>query len=274
MIGIVGGGRMGRGLALALGEAGERVELWSRREAGSPAEVLEGARTIILAVPDDAIGLVAGSIRPMVGADQVVLHLSGLHDRSALLPLETTGAALGSFHPLQTIPDPTTAAARWRGAYAALEGDERAQAEGARLAALLGLHPIHLPSGAKPLYHAAAVAASNYVVVLAALAARLAEQAGVPAADASRLYLPMLQGAAENLQRASPVDALTGPIRRGDVATIRAHLSQLAPADRAWYVALGLEALALARTAGLEAERGNAVERELRGEASGREPVW
>ena len=274
MIGIVGGGRMGRGLALALAEAGERVELWSRREAGSPAEVLEGARTIILAVPDDAIGLVAGTLRPMVGAGQVVLHLSGLHDRSALLVLEPTGAALGSFHPLQTIPDPATAAARWRGAYAALEGDAPAQAEGERLARLLGLHPIRLPSGAKPLYHAAAVAASNYVVVLASLASRLAEQAGVPPADAARLYLPMVQGAAENLQRAAPADALTGPIRRGDVATIRIHLAQLSPADRGWYVALGLEALRLARAAGLEADRADAVERLLLGEESGQGGAW
>ncbi len=274
MIGIVGGGRMGRGLALALGEAGERVELWSRREAGSPAGVLEGARTIILAVPDDAIGLVAGSIRPMVTAEQVVLHLSGLHDRSALLPLEPTGAALGSFHPLQTISDPATAAERWRGAYAALEGDDRAQAESERLARLLGLHPIRLPPGAKPLYHAAAVAASNYVVVLAALAARLAGQAGVPPADAARLYLPMVQGAAENLQRTSPADALTGPIRRGDVATVRTHLSHLTPADREWYAALGVEALRLARAAGLEPDRADAVERVLRGEESGRGGAW
>lgn len=274
MIGIVGGGKMGRGLALALGARGARVELWSRREAGSPAALLEGATTIILAVPDDAIGLVAGAIREAVRAEQVVLHLSGLHDRSALLPLEATGAALGSFHPLQTIADPETAAARWRGAYAAVEGDPRALAEGERLAALLELHPIRLPSGAKALYHAAGVAASNYVVALAAIAARLAEQAGISQPEAARLYLPLIVGAAENLQRQTPAEALTGPVRRGDAATIRTHLSRLSPADHGWYVSLGLEALRLARAAGLDEEKARAVERVFRGEDGAAASTW
>jgi predicted short-subunit dehydrogenase-like oxidoreductase (DUF2520 family) len=274
MIGIIGGGRMGRGLALVLGEAGERVELWSRREAGSPAGMVEAAHTVILAVPDDAIGLVAGTLQPNVTSGHVVLHLSGLHDRSVLLPLETTGAALGSFHPLQTIPDPALAAERWRGAYAAVEGDERAVAEGERLAGLLGLRAVRLPSGAKPLYHAAAVAASNYVVALAGIAARLAVQAGVPPAQATELYRPLLLGAAMNLQHQRPEEALTGPVRRGDLATLRIHLARLQPADRRWYVALALETLALARAAGLAPERADEVERLLRGEEGGKVPVW
>lgn len=257
MIAILGAGRIGRGLALALADAGERVELAPGREAGAEeaAEVAGAARTVILAVPDDALTAVAGRLAASgaVIAGQVALHVSGLHDREALAPLAPGGAALGSLHPLQTIPDPTTAAERWRGAYAAVEGDPAAVVEAERLARLLGLTPLPLPAGAKPGYHAGAVIAANYTVVLAAVAARVAEAAGVPADVAGKIYLPMLQGAVDNLARMPAAEALTGPVRRGDVATVAGHLSALAPPERAFYARLGLEAVRLAEAAGLAA---------------------
>ncbi len=258
---------MGRGLARALSIAGEQIVLWSRREAAGAVEgAVAGAATIVLAVPDDAIADVARqlSAASAVESSQVVLHLSGLHDRRALRALEATGAALGSMHPLQTISDPDTAAERWRGCYAALEGDARAVAEGRRLAGLLDLIPLEIPSAAKAAYHAGAVVASNYVVALVGMAARLAIEAGVPSEVAGRLYLPMLTGVANNLQHQSPAAALTGPVRRGDVATLRAHLEAIPLGDRPLYARLGLEALRLAREAGLEEVKAAEVERVLR----------
>lgn len=258
---------MGRGLAAALADAGEAVLLWSRREASGAVEgAVAGAGTILLAVPDDAIAEVARqlSVASAVEGSQTVLHLSGLHDRRALRALEASGAALGSFHPLQTVSDPATAAARWRGAYAAIEGDPRAVAEGQRLSRLLGLTPVEISAAAKATYHAGAVVASNYVVVLAGLAARFAAEAGVPGDLANRLYLPLLMGAAENLRRQSPSAVLTGPVRRGDVATLRAHLEVMPLADRSLYARLGLEALRLAREAGLDEAKAAEVERVLR----------
>jgi len=244
---------MGRGLARALSDAGERVELWSRREAGSTqAEVIAAARTILLAVPDGAIGQVALDIASQVSSSHVVLHLSGVHDQAILAPLAPTGAACGSLHPLQTVPDPATAAARWRGAYAAVEGNDRAVAEAERLARLLGMTPVRLPAGAKVRYHAGAVVASNYVVTLAGVAARFAAEAGLSRDLAERIYRPLLAGAAANLQESSPADALTGPIRRGDVETVRLHLGALSGDDRRFYATVGLEAVRLARAGGLE----------------------
>lgn len=259
MIAIVGGGRMGRGLALALAEAGERVELASGRDvgAGEATAACEAADTIILAVPDDAIPVVAARLAAasVVSAEQVVLHLSGLHDRHALAGLDRTGAALGSLHPLQAVSSAPEAAARWRGAFAALEGDDRALAEGERLCRLLGLEPLRLPPGAKPAYHAGAVIASNYVVTLADMAARVAVSAGVEPAMASRMYLPLLRGAIESLARLPAASALTGPIVRGDVATVRSHLQALTGDDRRRYAVLGEATLALALDAGLDRER-------------------
>ena len=267
MIAIVGGGRMGRGLARVLSEAGERVVLWSRREAiGAVTEAVSGARTVLLAVPDDVLDPLARELAAAraVGADQVVLHLSGVHNREVLAPLGLAGAALGSLHPLQTISEPSQAGARWRGAYAAIEGDGRALREAERLCGLLGLIPVRLPGSAKAAYHAAAVMASNYVVVLAAVAARMAEAGGVPREAAERMYLPLLRGAAENLQRQLPADALTGPIRRGDAETVRRHLAALDQQERSLYAELGLQALALARVAGLTGEAAEEIERLLR----------
>jgi predicted short-subunit dehydrogenase-like oxidoreductase (DUF2520 family) len=258
---IVGAGRMGRGLALALVQAGARARVLGRARAPGDCR---NASLVLLAVPDDAIGSVAADLARDgdIGAGQVVLHLSGLLDRHALHALAPAGAALGSFHPLQSIADPATAPALLRGAYAGLEGDEAALAAGERLAGRLGMRPIRLAPGGKPAYHAGAVFASNYAVALAAVAERLARRAGVPPAAARALYLPLMQGTVANLPLGTAA-ALTGPIRRGDEATVRRHLAALALEERPLYRELGRVALRLAREAGLAEAAAEAVERAL-----------
>jgi predicted short-subunit dehydrogenase-like oxidoreductase (DUF2520 family) len=257
-ISIIGAGRMGRGLAIALGRAGAEVALLTRSRR---PEEIQCAALVLLAVPDDAIMSVAAGLarESAVTAPQVVLHLSGLLDRRALEPLAATGAALGSFHPLQAVADPSAAPELLTGSFAGLEGDERALTAGTWLAATLGMRPVRLAPGVKPAYHAGAVIASNYAVVLADMAERLARQAGLSAADAAAMYLPLMQGTVANLAGGA-VAALTGPIRRGDAATVRAHLAALAPEDRELYRQLGLAALRLAREAGLAPAAAAAVE--------------
>jgi predicted short-subunit dehydrogenase-like oxidoreductase (DUF2520 family) len=261
-VAIIGAGRMGRGLALALTQAGLDATLLSRTRR---PEDTRRAALVLIATPDDAIGGVAAELasEQAVSGAQVVLHLSGLLDRLALDPLAHTGAALGSFHPLQSIADPATAAERLRGAFAALEGDRDAVEAGERLAAALGMRVVHLAAGAKPAYHAGAVIASNYTVVLAAVAERLARRSGASPAEAAALYLPLMQGTVANLSQ-GPAAALTGPVRRGDAATVRIHLAALAPEERQLYRVLGLVALQLARQAGLAEGQAAEVERALR----------
>ncbi|MBA3346602.1 MAG: DUF2520 domain-containing protein [Gemmatimonadales bacterium] len=274
---IVGAGRMGQGLALALLAGGHGVTLASRRvhpvsaplalHSGSLATAAVGADSVILAVPDEAISRVAGELAAggTVAAGHVVLHLSGLLDRSALLALAPTGAALGSFHPLQTIADPATAAERLAGAFVGIEGDERALARGELLAAALNMTPVRVGSAAKAAYHAGAAMAANYTVALAGVAERLAREAGIPAAAAARIFLPLVRGAVANLDL-GPAAALTGPVRRGDARTVQAHLEALGPNDRMLYRGLGLEALRLAREAGLDEAAAARVEAVLREE--------
>src|SRR5690606_7059788 len=147
---------------------------------------------------------------------QTVLHTSGLLDSSVLAALRSTEAALGSFHPLQTFRDPAGTPAVLRGAPAILEGDIRAVARARELAALLEMSPVvEIPAGGKARYHAAAVFASNYLVVLADVAARLARGAGIEATSA--LFMPLMLQTLQHLEQGDPAGALSGPVRRGDV---------------------------------------------------------
>jgi predicted short-subunit dehydrogenase-like oxidoreductase (DUF2520 family) len=262
---IIGAGRMGQGLALALKRRGYRVVLLNRTprdvipplvlHQGSLAEATSGAELILIATPDDAIEQVATTLaaRGEIAHDQVVLHLSGLLDRRALAPLEASGAACGSFHPIQTVAEPATAAERLKGAYVGIEGDERALVAAERLANTLRLIPVRIPADAKPAYHAAAAFVANYTIALVGVAERLARSAGVSDEVAAKLYLPLLGGAVANLTSLGPAAALTGAVRRGDVQTIRAHLQALSPEDRELYRAVGRAAVALASEAGLDA---------------------
>jgi len=258
---IIGAGRMGRGLAVALERGGHAVRLLGRDRR---PDATSDAQLVLIAVPDDAITAVAADLvaERAVDARQVVLHLSGVLDRAALRPLASIGAGLGSFHPLQTVAEPAAAPDLLRGAYAGIEGDERALAAGERLAAMLGMRAVRLAPGAKPAYHAGAVIASNYAVALAAVAERLARRAGVPAADARSLYLPLMRGTLANLAL-GPASALTGPIRRGDEATVRRHLAALSAEERRLYRELGLVTVELAREAGLPEPQAAAIERAL-----------
>jgi len=120
------------------------------------------------------------------------------------------------------------------------------------LAQDLGLRAFHIPSKAKPIYHASAVFASNYFVVVEAVAQRLLRHAGLSDAEAWQALRPLVEGTFENLSRQEPMAALTGPVERGDVATIRRHLEALTHDDAVLYRALGRAALELAQKRGMD----------------------
>lgn len=229
---------------------------------GSRSEATAEAELVLIATPDNAIGSVAAELarEGAVARDQVVLHLSGLLDRTALLPLEESGAGCGSFHPLQTVAEPATAAERLKGAYVGIEGDDRALTAAERLANTLRMIPVRIPASAKPAYHAGAAFVANYTVALVGVAERLARAAGVPEDIAARIYLPLLGGAVANLNSLGPAASLTGAVRRGDEQTIRAHLKALGPEEKNLYRTVGRAAVMLAREAGLDEASAKRVE--------------
>lgn len=269
---IIGAGRMGQGLGLALKRRGYKIALVARTprdvtpplmlHQGSRAEATSGAELVLIATPDDAIGSVAAELaaEEAITRDQVVLHLSGLLDRNALLPLEETGAGFGSFHPLQSVAEAASAAERLKGAYVGIEGDDRALVAAERLANTLRMIPVRIPAAAKPAYHAGAAFVANYTVALVGVAERLARAAGVPPDIAARIYLPLLGGAVANLNAMGPAASLTGAVRRGDEQTIRAHLKALSAEDRTLYRTVSKAAITLAREAGLSEAAARRVE--------------
>src|SRR5256884_828691 len=271
-VGIIGPGRAGLGLGLALARDGSGGGLYGRRkqaipyplgltvgaaDAPPPPAWLAQAGVVILAVRDDAIRPLAEALARggAVRAEHVVLRLSGVQGQEALGHLVPSRAALGSLHPLQTIADPERAPERLRGAWAAVEGMPRALDAAERIARALGMRPFRLTGKAKAIYHAGAVFASNYFVVVEAVAQRLLRHAGLSDAEAWQALRPLVEGTFENLSRQEPMAALTGPVERGDVATIRRHLDALTHDDAVLYRALGRAALELAPTRGMGAAR-------------------
>ncbi|HRR82847.1 MAG TPA: DUF2520 domain-containing protein [Planctomycetota bacterium] len=278
---IVGAGAVGRSLAAALRARGAQVAAVASRTmasaragaalAGSPlastdlAVAARLADAVALCVPDDVVAAVCQSLAQAGAFEQgdVAFHFSGALPSQILAPAQACGASVLSFHPVQTFAHPHADA--FRGAYCVLEGDEAGVAFGRELAALLGATPVAIGAADKPLYHAALCLACNYLVTLADLGTGLLRAAGLGDHALSAL-LPLLRGAVENLARLSPAEALTGPISRGDVATLHSHLRALAgaaPALLPLYRSLGLHTLALAVRKGTLAEDRARAVREL-----------
>jgi predicted short-subunit dehydrogenase-like oxidoreductase (DUF2520 family) len=262
---IIGSGRMGQGLGRALAAAGYDVTLVGRRERKVPSAlslhtgdwppVTRSCNVLLLATPDDVVETVALRLsnENCVASDQVVMHLSGLLDHSALGALRPSGAALGSFHPLKSVTEADAdSVPGFVGAAVGIEGDERALAIAETMAGRLGMIPVRLPPGSKPAYHAAAVLVSNYTVALVHMAERIVRQAGLQ--NERGMFQRLLEGTVANMADMTPREALTGPIRRGDAHTVEAHLESLSQPDKAVYRAIGLEALRMAEMDGLPPE--------------------
>ena len=227
-----------------------------------PSAPPQGTSIVILAVPDDALPEVVHDLSMMGQAPPgcVALHLSGALSTDALAPLHHRGYGIGSMHPLMAVADPWLAGERLVGAAFAMTGEPAANAAARRLVSALGGVPLTIPATQRPLYHAAAVVASNYLVALTGVAVRMLEQAGVDGDDAVRALLPLLRGTLDNVEHLGVPAAVTGPIARGDVDTVRLHLARLSPGDRVLYSGLGLELLRLARSAGLDEARAAEIE--------------
>lgn len=258
---VIGAGRLGRAWALELGEAGiGPLLLWGRRPAPGlagfgPLEAapVAGARVVLLCVQDDAIEGAAAALaaNPSLGGATRILHGSGLKTSRSLAALGALGMPVGSVHPLQSFPTEPVLG-RMRGVTFAVEGDEDAVTDGWALAEAAGGRPRRVTADQKPAYHAAAVVASNLLVAAVDAAVEAASLAGFEADDALRMLLPLVEGSVANLGAVGLPDALTGPIARGDVGVVSAHLDALAkrPALAGMYRALSARAVEVARRQG------------------------
>ena len=231
---ILGAGRVGRGLAGALGASGMRVVgLHGRRpDTNVTAGPLPGAASeadvIMVTVRDAQIDGALREIAAGVSTRPVILHASGSTTPAALDELRRRGHPAGTFHPLVPIAEPAHAPDRLRGSWIGIDGDPEALACARTIAASIGASTLVIPAGEKPRYHAAAVLASNFPAVLAGIAAQLMGDAGITHGDARSAVTALLRASAANLHDGEPAAVLTGPIVRGDIGTVQAHLAALA----------------------------------------------
>jgi predicted short-subunit dehydrogenase-like oxidoreductase (DUF2520 family) len=210
---VVGAGRLGHALAAVLSAAG--VEVDGPLGRGSDPT---GADAVLLCVPDAEIAPAAAAVTP----GPLVGHCSGA---TGLAPL--AGHEAFGLHPLVSVP--RTGAPRFAGAGCAVAGSTaHALATARALAAALGMRAVQVADEDRAAYHAAASIAANFLVVLEGAAERLAATAGVD----RELLVPLAQGALSDWARLGAADALTGPVVRGDEATIavqRAAVTQRTP---------------------------------------------
>ncbi len=236
---LVGAGRAGRALAAAFRAAGVAHALVDRAGiaeqhglpllASRPAAV-QYASAILVAVRDGQLDVALDELRERDGvqAGAVVLQVSGSAEPAARERLAAVGVHYGTFHPLLPLIDPSLASFRLQGSVIGIEGDRAAHHVASQLAVRLGATTIEIPRAERAAYHAAAVIASNFPVTLAALAEGLLSRIGVDSVAAHRAVRALMAASVENLAAAPrALDALTGPIARGDVATVRSHTTAL-----------------------------------------------
>ncbi len=254
-IGVVGAGRVGAVLSAALRTAGHEIVAAAGDSAASlhrietllpgvrtskPTDVARSCDLLLLTVPDDMLRNVvttlvgAGAIRP----GQVVCHTSGRHGLAVLEPATQIGARGIAMHPAMTFTGTEVDLDRLPGCvFGMTAGDaERTYAEG--LVADLGGIPMWVPEDKRTLYHAGLAHGANHLVTLVSQAMELLAASG--AEDPAATLRPLLSAALDNAL-ASGDAALTGPIVRGDVLTVQAHLDDIArsaPGTIASYVAM------------------------------------
>lgn len=281
-IAFIGAGRVAGVLAVAFRRAGWDVSaVASRDEArrehftelvpgarafAEPHAVLDDADLIFLTVPDDAIAGLAGALHLYSG--QALVHTSGALPASVLAPAMAAGTSAGSFHPLVAFADHERALADLAGSTIAVEGDESLLPLLADLAESIGAKPVTLPEGGKTAYHAAAMMAAGGLVGLLDAIATVAQGAGLDEETALAVYVPLARQALANAERLGIDAALTGPLLRGDVGTLRVHLETLkehAPDALPLYVTVARREVAIAHRRGaLDEQKAAEIERLLK----------
>lgn len=247
---VVGGGHVGRVLGRLFAQAGSfamqdvvarsldsAAQAQAFIGAGTPSAAgapLRRADVYMLTVTDDQIVPACESLAgnaPLQGA--VVFHCSGALASDKLAAARAAGAGVASVHPIRSFADTEAVAAGFAGTFCGVEGDQQALDVLLPALAAIGGRAVQIDPSAKTVYHAAAVFASNYLVTVIDAALRAYQAAGIPEAVARELARPLALESMENAFRLGAAPALTGPIARGDMATVQRQHDAVAAWDEA-----------------------------------------
>jgi predicted short-subunit dehydrogenase-like oxidoreductase (DUF2520 family) len=279
-INIIGAGRLGTALALALSSRGHSIKAIVARRAAHARQAaqligdkhtlalaqreldqLPPADVIFITTPDDVIAGVAAELATSLKQDgrrksSTVLHASGALSSLVLSVLRERGFRTGSMHPLVSVSEPRAGALSLHKAFYCVEGERAAVAMARGIVRDLGGQSFSLDSRDKALYHAAAVMASGHMVALLDIAAGMLVRCGLSERRARAVLMPLVRSTVDNLSQSKPSRALTGTFARADTTTVLRHLDTLdAPGLRdalAVYILLGQHSLQLARANGAD----------------------
>jgi predicted short-subunit dehydrogenase-like oxidoreductase (DUF2520 family) len=267
-VGVIGAGRVGSALGAALRRAGHDVVAASAVSSESldrvermlpgaqvlpPDEVISAADFVLLAVPDDALRpLVAGLADTGAWREgQLVAHTSGAQGITVLDPAAARGVLALALHPVMTFAGRPEDVDRLLGATFGVTAADELRPVAETLVVEMGGEPVWVPEPARPLYHAALSIGSNHLVTLVNDALALLDDAGIE--DADKLLAPLLSASLDNALRLRDA-ALTGPVARGDVATLQRHrraLSEAAPELLPSYLAMARRTAERAHRSGM-----------------------
>lgn len=282
-IGIVGAGRMAQALGWLLRDRGEPVTAVASRNPDSAKQavafiggevqavtlekLMAQCSHVIIAVADQAVHATSEQLAETKITDRIILHTCGSKGPEVLQPLQVKGNSCGALHPLQTVPSPEKGVQALPGSFFAVAGDAPGVQWAERIISLLDGKILRVAADRWPLYHAAAVMASNYQMALLSAARDLMIAAGVSKAEALPALAPLAKASMENTFVLGPEQALTGPIRRGDTETVKTHLTAMTALSsdlRDLYASAALITLNLAKQQGLSTEAGGQIEKLLR----------
>ncbi|TKJ38569.1 hypothetical protein CEE37_12460 [candidate division LCP-89 bacterium B3_LCP] len=223
----------------------------------------EETQVALIAVPDAEIANIDRSINksPSSSSFHYCIHTSGALPASILENSSGNGIAVGSMHPLQTFTS-VDKSPSLKGAYFAIEGDSKAVELMEEVILQMGGIPVKLPPEGKSQYHAAAVFASNFIPVLLREALLLLSSLDVPPTLGRKMLRPLMETSLNNCLNSGEIQALTGPVVRGDAETVKCHLEVLSetdPSTEPLYRILTIKALELAIEKGLEKEKVDSI---------------
>ena len=273
-VSIIGPGRVGGALALSLPKEKYSVDLLIGRSTNifgeSDLRHLPAVKRIenVSQIPSDIVFITTGDgaienaaheIAGKITGECVVFHTSGALTSASLAELSTTGAKIGSIHPLVSISLPELGPSRFPGAYFCIEGDTEAVAVAETIVSDLGGISFTIATSFKTLYHAAAVMACGHLVALFDSAVEVLSKCGLSPDDSKKILLPLVVSTVENLGQQSTSSALTGTFGRADIDTFSRHLTTLNEnvSDDLLeiYLLLGERSLELASAEGVSPER-------------------
>ena len=216
-------------------ESGARaVDFISAGHALRDPASMRPAEVYMIGTADDQVGQACESLISLgiLSHGAIVFHCSGALPSGALAAAKAHGASVASVHPIRSFAGIAEVAKSFSGTYCGIEGDPAAVAPLTKAFSSIGAKLVPIDAEFKSVYHAAAVFASNYLVTLTDVALEAYMKAGVPHDEALKLMEPLVRGTVDNIFRLGPTDALTGPIARGDVATVLRQYRALSAWDK------------------------------------------